>query len=139
MPELIVAPPNVARIGYCACEIGMSAFLLVTAEPWRPIAHAVQQWLAVGFGVLLFMAGLEFPWRKVIVDDAAIRERLWFHWRVRELPSHVLIGRTRRGRVAIADNSGRVMFSFVREFGNPSEIEKRLVSFFNEADRLASS
>ena len=100
----------------------------------------IQRWLLLAIGVVLLAAGIEFIGRKVIIEGGAIRERVWFRWRTHELPYRVQIGRDRRGRVAVAEApTGRIVFSFVREFGRSSRLEKQLSEFFSSIGRLATA
>jgi hypothetical protein len=135
---LIVVPSKPARIGWPLFECAVAVGVVALAEPWQTTHLGIQRSLLVAIGVVLFAAGIEFTGRKVVIEDSAIRERLWFHWRTFELPYRVQIGRDVRGRVAVAEAStGRIVFRFVREFGRSSTMEKLLSEFFSSNGRLA--
>src|SRR5438309_12010330 len=100
--SLVIAPTRLARFGYAIFECVTAAGMIVLAQPWlKPIG--AQRFSLVGFGVVLVAAGLEFPWRRVIIRENVVRERLWFHWRTHDLPYRVMVGRDNRGRVVVAE------------------------------------
>jgi hypothetical protein len=139
MSEIEIAPTPLARVAWASVEAGMAALLIVLSGPSRLNRQSVQAWLVFVIGLVLLVAAVEFPWKKVLITDVAIRDRRWFHWRELPLPPRVLVGKDSRGRVAIADETGTIIFRFVREFGKPSDIERRVMQFFAQAGRLASA
>lgn len=107
------------------------------AQPWlKPIDS--KSFLLIGFGVFFLAASLEFPWRKIVLTEDVVRERLWFHWRTHDLPYRVMVGRDNRGRIVVAEApTGRIVVRFIREFGRPAAIERQLLEFFEASGRLA--
>jgi hypothetical protein len=137
MTSLTIVPSRLARFGWCAFGLAMAVFLTVLSRPWQPTAYSAKDWMTTVFALVMFLGGIELPWRKVVIDGSEVRERRWFHWRAIPLPAAVIVGRDRQGRIAIGEPSmQQVLFWFGREFGRPQEIEDQLVEFFRRSGRL---
>ena len=135
---MIVIPSKPARLGWPLFECATAVGMVTAAEPWHATQFGIQRWLLLAIGAALLAAGIEFTGRKVVIEGSAIRARLWFHWQTHELPYRVQIGRDVRGRVAVVEApTGRIVFTFVREFGRSSKLDGLLSEFFGSIGRLA--
>ena len=138
MPEpLVIVPSPFARVGLAVLECGFAVGLVALARPRRGVPLTIQEWTLVAFAAVELLGGIEFPGRKIVIHESSIRERRWFHWRSHELPHRVIVGRNARGRTAIAEApTGKIVFTFVREFGEPAKLRNTLSCFFRKAGRL---
>jgi hypothetical protein len=138
MEPLVLEPSKFAKIGVPLFEAGFGGILVVLARPWRYPALERSAWWVIAIGTFLFFSAIEFSRRRVVIHGDVLMERLWFHWRVRALPASVLVGRDSRRRVVIADGTTRkILFRFVREFGQPKQLEARIAAHLSEVGRLA--
>lgn len=146
MAILMIQPSRSSRIGWSVAFGAMSVLFLlgavfVGAAPRKPLNSDFITAHLVPFSCVLavFFAGsaLEWPQRQVVISENVLREWRWFHWREVAIPARVLVGSSRKGRVAIGDAvSRKTLFVFVREFGSQRELQERLESFFAGEDRL---